>query len=244
MAVHQRLIGLGSSGRWVGEGILMFVGHLALALAAKRIEPKVSLGWFMAAATALDLLWPIFLLFGLERVHPQAGATEFSPLAFDSYPWSHALLMAMVWGLALGAFGRFMGNTRRAGVLLFALVVSHWVLDFFTHAPDLPLWPGPSPHLGLRLWDSIPGTLLVEGALWLLGILLYLRGRHRVSWIGPVAFWSFVALCTLMWLAGPWSPPPPSERFLAWFSLIGWTVIPWTAFADSRYRPGARVTVP
>ena len=40
----------------------MFVGHLALAFASKRVTPRVSLGWLVAAATALDLLWPLLLL--------------------------------------------------------------------------------------------------------------------------------------------------------------------------------------
>ena len=35
----------------------MFVGHLALALAAKRAVPRVNLGWLMAGVTALDLVW-------------------------------------------------------------------------------------------------------------------------------------------------------------------------------------------
>jgi hypothetical protein len=218
----------------------MFVGHLALALAAKRAEPKVPLAWFMAAVTTLDLLWPVFLLLGIEQVRIDPGNTAFTPLRFVWYPWSHSLLMATVWGLALAGLGRSRGFSRRASIVLFALVVSHWVLDFFTHAPDMPLWPGPSPLLGLRLWSSVPATIVVEGAFWLLGIVLYLRGRHAASWGGKAAFWSFVIVCTLMWLAGPWSPPPPNARFLAWFGLIGWVILPWTALADSRYRLAAR----
>ena len=144
--------------------------------------------------------------------------------------------MSLVWGALLAVLARSRGNSLRAAIWIFGLVVSHWVLDFLTHAPDMPLWPGQSPRLGLRLWDSIPGTLVVEGALWLLGVLLYLKGRRAVGWVGPLAFWSFTGICTLMWLAGPWSPPPPNDRLLAWLSLIGWLVVPWTAFADSRYR--------
>ena len=53
----------------------MFVGHLALALAAKRAAPRVSLGWLMAGVTALDLVWPIFLLLGVEQVSVRSGAT-------------------------------------------------------------------------------------------------------------------------------------------------------------------------
>jgi hypothetical protein len=219
----------------------MFVGHLALAFVAKRAEPEVQLGWFVAATMTLDLVWPVFLLLGIEHVHVQPGATAFSPLEFVSYPWSHALLMSLLWGTLLAGAAISCGQSRRAAMWIFALVVSHWILDVLTHAPDLPLWPGPSPRLGLRLWDSIPGTMIVEGALWSLGILAYVRRRRPRSWGGPVAFWSFAVLCTLMWLAGPWSPPPPSDRFLAWFSLVGWLVLPWTALADSLYQTPARL---
>lgn len=42
----------------------MFVGHTAIALAAKAKIPRVSLGWLVAAAFTLDLLWPVFLVLG------------------------------------------------------------------------------------------------------------------------------------------------------------------------------------
>ena len=213
----------------------MFVGHLALAFAAKRVTPRVSLGWLVAAVTALDLLWPLLLLAGAEEVAVKAGATEFTPLVFVSYPWSHSLLMACIWGLVLAAQARTMRISARGAWLLAALVVSHWVLDVVTHAPDMPLWPGESPRLGLGLWNSIPGTFIVEGTLWVSGIAIYLRGRRPTQWKGWVALWSLIVVGTAMWAAGPYSPPPPSERALAWFALIAWVTVPWAAFADRYY---------
>ena len=213
----------------------MFVGHLALAFAAKRAAPRVSLGWLMAGVTALDLLWPLLLLAGVEEVAIKSGATAFTPLVFVSYPWSHSLVMACIWGLLLAAQARTMRISARGAWLLAALVVSHWLLDVVTHAPDMPLWPGESPHLGLGLWNSIPGTFAVEGALWVAGISLYLRGRRPATWKGPVALWSLIVVSTVMWAAGPYAPPPPSERALAWFALIGWVIVPWAAFADRYY---------
>ena len=62
----------------------MFVGHLAVALAGKQVSPKTSLGWFVAAATMLDLLWPIFLLAGIESVRSEPGVTAFTPAVFES----------------------------------------------------------------------------------------------------------------------------------------------------------------
>lgn len=209
----------------------MFVGHLAVALGAKRAAPDVNLGWLMAGVTALDLVWPIFVLLGIEHVSIVAGATAFNPLVFDSYPWSHSLVMAVVWGLVLAAIGRWR-QLRAPAVLLVALVVSHWVLDFVTHAPDMPLWPGNSPRFGLGLWNSIPLTLVIEGAMWLAAIAVYLRGRAPLRGGARIAFWSLVAICTLLWASGPWGPPPPSARALGFFALIGWIILPWAALAD------------
>ncbi|MEA3246749.1 MAG: hypothetical protein U9Q74_11400, partial [Gemmatimonadota bacterium] len=92
----------------------MFVGHLALAYAAKRARPSANVGWYVAAATTADLLWPIFLLLGVERVSIEPGATAFNPLVFDAYPWSHSLLMLVVWGLVLTAIARA-GHAALAG---------------------------------------------------------------------------------------------------------------------------------
>ncbi|NOT09462.1 MAG: hypothetical protein HOP28_14825 [Gemmatimonadales bacterium] len=210
----------------------MFVGHLAVALIAKRASPKTSLGWYVAAATALDLLWPLFLLAGIEQVRIVPGAMAFNFLVFDSYPWSHSLLMVMAWALLLAAMARRFGVDTRSASLIGVLVVSHWVLDVVTHAPDLPLWPGHSPRFGLGLWNSALGTLLIEGALWVAALALYLAPRRATAWMGRLALWSLVLVCSAMWAMGPWSPPPPSAESLAWFALIGWIVVPWAAWAD------------
>jgi membrane-bound metal-dependent hydrolase YbcI (DUF457 family) len=211
----------------------VFVGHLAVGLAAKRVAPDANLGWLIAGVTALDLVWPIFVLTGIEHVRIEPGATAFTPLVFESYPWTHSLAMAFVWGLVLAAIAR-LAKARVPAWLLVALVVSHWVLDWLSHAPDMPLWPGDPPRYGLAMWDSIRATFLVEGTLWIAGITLYMQqlgfqGR-RPGWV----FWSFVAVSTVMWATSPWSPPPPSVAALGWFALIGRITVPWAAWADRR----------
>src|SRR5262245_51064254 len=213
----------------------MFVGHLAVGLVAKRATPAVNLGWLMAGVTTLDLIWPVFVLAGIEHVRIVPGATAFTPLIFDSYPWSHSLAMSVVWGFALVAVARWR-HVLAPAWLLVALVVSHWALDFASHAPDMPLWPGPSPRLGLGLWYSIPLTLLIEGALWIAAIVVFLKGRPGRTQ-GRAAFWSLVVVTTVIWATSPWSPPPPSTRALGLFALIGWIIVPWAALAD---RPVAR----
>jgi hypothetical protein len=214
----------------------MFVGHLALAFASKPLSRTTSLGWFMAAVTTSDLLWPLFLLAGLEHVRIVQGATLFNPMIFDSYPWSHSLVMTFVWGLVLAALARLVAGVERRGlILIWLLVVSHWVLDFMTHAPDMPLWPGPSPLLGLSLWNSIPGTLIVEGLMWIVSLAIFLRRTRAKNWVSILALWSFVFICTVMWAFSPWSPPPPNEKALALFAFIGWITVPWSIWIDRGY---------
>src|SRR5690349_25092661 len=80
----------------------MFIGHIAVGFASKRVAPKASLAVLMAAPLALDLLWPIFLLAGWEKVRIDPGNTAFTPLDFVSYPYSHSLSMAALWALVFG----------------------------------------------------------------------------------------------------------------------------------------------
>ena len=138
----------------------MFVGHLAVSFGAKAVEPKAPLGALVAASFALDLLWPLLLLTGLEVVQVAPGNTAFTPLAFESYPWSHSLLMALVWGVAGGGVTYVALKTPRAAALVGMVVVSHWVLDFVTHRPDLPLW-----QVDQR-WDLAFGTRFRQRSCW------------------------------------------------------------------------------
>ena len=128
----------------------MFIGHFAVGLASKRAAPRASLGALVAAPFALDLLWPIFLVLGWERVRIDPGNTAFTPLAFDHYPWSHSLALAIVWALVFGA--AYWALTRYAvgGMVVGTGVVSHWICDWITHRPDLPI----SPAVRCMVWVS------------------------------------------------------------------------------------------
>jgi membrane-bound metal-dependent hydrolase YbcI (DUF457 family) len=208
----------------------MFVGHLAVALGGKKLEPRLSLGVLVAAAFGLDLLWPAFLLLGVEHVRVDPGNTAFTPLAFDSYPWSHSLAAALLWGaVAAVAIGGLDGLRPR--ILVAAAVVSHWVLDFMTHRPDLPLWPG-GPQVGLGLWNSIPGTILVEGTLFIVAIEVYRRAFQARDRVGRWSFWGLIGLTTAIWISGPWSPPPPSASAIAVVGLAMWLLPLWALWIE------------
>jgi membrane-bound metal-dependent hydrolase YbcI (DUF457 family) len=117
----------------------MFIGHYGVALAAKRAAPRVSLGASIAAAQLVDLIWPILLLVGLEHVRVVSNGNPFLRLSFDSYPWTHSLLMGVVWAAIAGGGYAALRRDRRGGVIVGLLVVSHWVLDRYipaAHALD------------------------------------------------------------------------------------------------------------
>jgi membrane-bound metal-dependent hydrolase YbcI (DUF457 family) len=209
----------------------MLAGHLAVALAARRIEPRLPLAAAVGAAFWLDLVWPVMLLAGLETVRIDPGNTAFTNLAFESYPWTHSLAAALVWSIAGAAAWRAGAHPLRAAVAAGTLVLSHWLLDFVTHRPDLPLWPS-GPVVGLRLWDSIPGTILVEGGLFAAGIVVYTRATRPRSRAGTLALAGLVALVGLLWLSQPWSPPPPAPTAVALGALTLWLMIPWAQWIE------------
>jgi hypothetical protein len=198
----------------------MFVGHLAVALGAKSIDRQTPLSLLIGASFGIDLLWPVFLLAGIETVEIDLGNTAFTPLNFVSYPWSHSLLTVLGWSLLLGFIVKRVGFSKRSSVLVGGLVTSHWVLDWFTHRPDLPLWPG-GELTGLGLWNSIPGTYVVEGAMLVIGTYLFLQTAKPNGWKGWLAISSLLVLVVAIWGSQPFSPPPPGSEAIA---IVGLTM--------------------
>jgi membrane-bound metal-dependent hydrolase YbcI (DUF457 family) len=212
----------------------VFVGHLAVAFGARAAEPRVPLAVAVAAGFALDLLWPILLLLGLESVRVQPGDTAFTSLAFDSYPWSHSLALVLLWSAVAGVAARRLGSARAAAIVA-GLVLSHWVLDWVTHRPDLPLWPW-GPVVGLGLWNSVPATIAVEGALLVIGLTRYLRSTVARDAAGRWSLAALVTIATALWITQPWSPPPPSSTAVAIGSLVLWGIVPWARSIDRHRR--------
>ena len=206
----------------------MFIGHAALALAAKPLAPRANLGVALAATYWLDLIWPVLVLAGIERVEVDPGNTAFTPLDFVHYPWTHSLAAAIAWGALFGLACWKLG--RRAALAMGLLVVSHWALDALAHRPDLPLWPGSSTVIGLGLWNSVPGTLLVESALFAAGVAIYLRHAANAA----LAFWLLIAFFVAAYLGAAFGPPPPSAAAVAGSALALWLLPVWGWWIERR----------
>ncbi len=214
----------------------MFIGHFALGFAAKRAAPRVSLGVLFVAAQLADILWPFLVAAGVEQVRIDPGNTAFTPLDFVSYPYSHSLLLLGVWGFALGyGYAALRGAPRATAMLLAALVLSHWLLDFVTHRPDMPLYPG-SVKVGLGLWNSVTATMVVEGAMFAAGLYLYARTTRALDAVGR---WALVGLATLLSIAyasNVASGAPPSVAAIWIVGIIGFALIVAVAAWADRHR--------
>jgi hypothetical protein len=210
----------------------MFIGHVALGLAAKRAAPRVSLAVLVGAAQFADILWPCFVAIGLEQVRIDPGNTAFTPLDFVSYPYSHSLVFLVAWGILLALVCRPFAPGSLAFAVITALVVSHWVLDFVTHRPDMPVYPG-GPKLGLGLWNSVPATVAVEVPMFVAGLWIYTRVTHPRDRIGRWAFAALVVTLLLIYAANIFSPPPPSVKALCIVAILGGALFTvWSWWAD------------
>jgi len=214
----------------------MFIGHFALGFAAKPAVPRVSLAVLILAALFADVLWPILVLAGVEQVRIDPGNTAFTPLEFVSYPWSHSLLLLAVWGVCLGAAYRIIFGGRRTVVVLALLVISHWVLDWITHAPDMPLYPG-GPKEGLSLWNSIPLTMVVETLMFAAGLYVYTRTTRAKDAIGRWGFVSLgVTLAAIYFVDGLFGAPPPTILALCVVGVAASVVFTAWAWWTDRHR--------
>src|ERR1043166_1271087 len=209
----------------------MFIGHYAVGLASKKFAPEASLGALIAAPILLDFLWPIFLLFGWEHVSIVPNTNPFLRLQFDSYPISHGLVAVIGWATLYASI--YFGVTRyvSGAIVIWIGAVSHWLMDYVVHQPDLPLYAGGRPF-GLGLWQQRWLTMALEFALFAIAIWTYQRRTRPKDKIGLYAFAGFVAALLLVYAGVSFGSPPVSVKKLALVALLTWLAIPWAWWFD------------
>ena len=189
----------------------MLVGHHAAAFAAKRIAPRVSLGTLLGASLFPDLMVFVDQLVGIEHARNTPGITAFSSLDGYDVAISHSLATSVIWSVLLGLAYLWWRRDSRGSAVVAAVVFSHWLLDFVSHRPELPLAPGVHWYLGLGLWNSIPMTFVVEGALWVLCIAIYLRTTRSNDPRGTIGLVALVAVPTAAWIWTPFGSMPTGD---------------------------------
>jgi hypothetical protein len=215
----------------------MFIAHFGVGFGAKRVAPEVSLGWLLLAAQFLDLLWPTFLLLGIESVRIVPGATQVTPLIFEHYPVSHSLLAVLAWAVVACTAYWFARRDRAGAIVIGALVISHWLLDAIVHQPDLLIVPGGALAIGLNAWSSLPLTMVIELSLFALGMYLYIRATRPNGARGKWGLWGLVLLLAAIYAANLFGSPPPSVAAIAWAGQLQWLLVLWGFWID-RHRRG------
>ena len=211
----------------------MFIGHFAIGLWTKKKDQLPSLAMLFLAVQFLDLIWPIFVLFGIETLSIDPGNTEMTPLNFEFYPYSHSLFMALVWAVLFGAVYYFFTKNKIGSWLLATLVLSHWVLDFITHRPDLPLSPFTAQKLGLGLWNLPAIAIPFEVALFGIGIYYYLKNSGSIR---KTSFWILSGFLLLVYFLNLLGPPPPDTMAVAWSANLMWIIIIWAWWIEKPKR--------
>lgn len=212
----------------------MFIGHFAVGFAAKRVVPEANLGLLFLASQLLDLVWPVLVLAGIERVAVDHGATVVTPLNFEHYPYSHSLAMAVLYSVAFTIVGHAVLRSWRGGLVLGGVTLSHWILDFVTHRADLPILLA-SEKYGLGLWNSLAATLIVEVGMFVAGVLLYLRVKGTN--LRPKSIWTLIAFLGLIYAANVFGPRPPIDTpgtAIAAPGVAMWLLVIWATLADRK----------
>ncbi|MFH6770088.1 metal-dependent hydrolase [Gaetbulibacter aquiaggeris] len=209
----------------------MFIGHYALAFGAKKIDKRPSRVMMFVAVQLLDLLWPIFVLLGFETFEIDPGNTALTPLNFTSYPYSHSLFMTVVWAILFASFYLAFTKNKKGSLLLGCLVFSHWILDFITHRPDLPLSPFTDLKVGMGLWNTPIIEIILETGLFLIGVYLYYK---TVTFKRKVVFWSLVVVFLLIHFMNIFGPPPPSIYAVAWSANLMWLFVFWVWWIEKK----------
>lgn len=203
----------------------MFIGHFGLSLAAKKAAPTVSLGTLFIATQFVDLLWPFLLICHIETVAIVPGHTKTNAFNFLHFPYSHSLLMGLVWGIVVaGIYWLFKRDTR--GTIVIGLcVLSHWFLDLIVHTADLPLTPFGNIKVGLGLWDHVIATLIVEFTIFLVGVFIYTTITRPKNATGKWTFRILVTLLALVQFANTFGPAPSDSLMILFASFISLMVI-------------------
>jgi len=216
----------------------MFIGHFAAAFAAKKFAPKVNLAILFIACQLADLIWPVLLLLGIEKVSVDHSATAVMPFDFVHYPYSHSLLMLTVYAALLGLTIKALYKSNKAALIAGLTVISHWVLDLITHRPDMPLTFGGAKY-GWGLWNSVPATLIVEGLFFVYCVYLYKKSKtDSAQPFCPAQKKSFYALVAFLVLAylgnlfGPTIPHDTPPAAIAGPALAIWLLVIWAYFVD------------
>lgn len=184
----------------------MFIGHFAPAFAAAAVSPQAPrLGTMFIAAQLVDWGFFVFAMLGIEKMRVDPDATVMVPLDLYHMPYTHSLAGAAAWAIAFALVVIVWQRNTLGGLLAGLVVLSHWVLDWLTHAPDLTIAGGPETY-GLGLWNYPMIAMPLELGLTIGAFIFYVR-RTR----GPIGPPVILIGVLLAFQALNWFGPEPER---------------------------------
>ncbi|NDC82883.1 hypothetical protein EB093_04370 [bacterium] len=170
----------------------MILGNIGVALCVKKIVPRMSLGWLFLGALLPDLTWSILTALSVQTIEVDTRIQGVWPVTTDNLWMSHSALMVLLLG-GLTALIYFRLKRRPDALWLCALPLMNWVLAVLFHRSDLPLFPWSQTGVGYGVWNSVNATLVIQYALFCIGLMAYwlmARGDrlrfNRPFWIGMI----------------------------------------------------------
>jgi membrane-bound metal-dependent hydrolase YbcI (DUF457 family) len=161
----------------------MIAGHFGFAAGVKGREREVPLWALMLATVWLDVVFAPLLAAGVETIENVPGTSGGYGNSIIHADWTHSLVGALMLAALFGLVAARPWG-RRAGIVLAAVVFSHWLLDLVVHRSDMPIPPGDAghlPRLGFGLWKAPVASILVELALVVAGTWLYWRAAVQTA---------------------------------------------------------------
>jgi hypothetical protein len=210
----------------------MFVGHYAAGLALKKYERRASLGVLFLAVQFVDILFFPFVLLGIERINIIENFTQSTHFELEYMPYTHSLAGSLFWAALVYALFRWVIVKQHGVALVVALAVfSHWVFDLVMHTPDLPLWSDASLKLGIGLWNNAVAAYLLEAALLLGALWLYLGSTSAITKTGKYGMGILVVFMLLINIGNVFAPlQSDSKVALAVFALLAYFLFAAIAF--------------
>jgi hypothetical protein len=192
----------------------MLIGHYAPALALQRAHPSIPLWVLFVAAQALDVLWAVFVLAGVEHARVVPGFTESNSLDLYDMPYSHSLVATVSWSVGFASlWWALRPPSRRGGEapIIGLAVASHFALDLVVHVPDLPVAGTHGTLWGFGLWRYRQLALLVEFTIFVVAALVWRRAPGNRGARPAILLGAMTALL----VASYYLPAPPTPAAMA-----------------------------
>ncbi len=161
----------------------MFIGHFAFGFLLSYIFPSVPLWIILIGVSFPDILWPIFVILGIETVRVDRNSPLQKNLEFTNYPYSHSLVLTTAIATAVGILLSVLLKNELI-ILVFPLSsASHWLLDAIVHRKDLPLLGFSSKDIkvGLGLWNHGKSAFVIEYAFYAVLTLIFIPLSYAIN---------------------------------------------------------------